>query len=63
MLGPWHAYVDFIEWCLHRLTDITGNGGLAIIVFTIVLKTILLPLTVKSIKSTAAMQELQPKIK
>lgn len=63
MLGPWHAYVDFIEWCLHRLTDFTGNGGLAIIVFTIVLKTILLPLTVKSIKSTAAMQELQPKIK
>ena len=63
MLGPWHAYVDFIEWCLHRLTEITGNGGLAIILFTIVLKTIMLPLTVKSIKSTAAMQELQPKIK
>ncbi len=63
MLAPWHAYVDFIEWCLHRLTDFTGNGGLAIIVFTILLKTILLPLTVKSIKSTAAMQELQPKIK
>jgi YidC/Oxa1 family membrane protein insertase len=63
LLGPWHAYVDFIEWCLHRLTDFTGNGGLAIILFTIFFKTILLPLTVKSIKSTAAMQELQPKIK
>jgi YidC/Oxa1 family membrane protein insertase len=63
LLGPWHAYVDFIEWCLHRLTEFTGNGGLAIILFTIVLKTIMLPLTVKSIKSTAAMQELQPKIK
>ncbi|MEX1158739.1 MAG: YidC/Oxa1 family membrane protein insertase [Thermomicrobiales bacterium] len=61
--GPWGKYVDFIEWCLHRLTDFTGSGGLAIIVFTIILKTILLPLTVKSIKSTAAMQELQPKIK
>jgi len=63
LLGPWDAYVDFIEWCLHSLTDITGSGGLAIILFTIILKTILLPLTVKSIKSTAAMQELQPKIK
>jgi len=63
LLGPWHAYVDFIEWCLHQLTDLTGSGGLAIIVFTIILKTLLLPLTVKSIKSTAAMQELQPKIK
>jgi len=63
LLGPWHAYVDFIEWCLHRLTDFTGSGGLAIILFTIILKTLLLPLTVKSIKSTAAMQELQPKIK
>jgi YidC/Oxa1 family membrane protein insertase len=61
--GPWDSYVDFIAWCLHRLTDFTGSGGLAIIVFTIILKTILLPLTVKSIKSTAAMQELQPKIK
>ena len=63
MLGPWDAYVDFIEWCLQLLTDFTGSGGLAIIVFTIILKTLLLPLTVKSIKSTAAMQELQPKIK
>jgi YidC/Oxa1 family membrane protein insertase len=63
LLGPWHEYVDFIEWCLHRLTEFTGNAGLAIILFTVLLKTLMLPLTVKSIKSTAAMQELQPKIK
>ena len=59
----WHRYVDLIEWCLREITDITGNFGLAIIVFTILLKTVLLPLTVKSIRSTAAMTELQPKIK
>lgn len=59
----WHRYVDLIEWCLREITDITGNFGLAIIVFTVLLKTILLPLTVKSIRSTAAMTELQPKIK
>ena len=63
MFGWWNAYVDFIEWCLRALNDLTGNVGVAIIIFTIILKTILLPLTVKSIKSTAAMQELQPKIK
>jgi YidC/Oxa1 family membrane protein insertase len=59
----WHRYVDLIEWCLREITDVTGNFGVAIIVFTILLKTALLPLTVKSIRSTASMQELQPKIK
>ncbi|HUG16421.1 MAG TPA: YidC/Oxa1 family membrane protein insertase [Thermomicrobiales bacterium] len=67
MFGPittlWNAYVDLISWCLHTLTEYTDSGGLSIIVFTIVLKTILLPLTVKSIRSTFAMQQLQPKIK
>jgi YidC/Oxa1 family membrane protein insertase len=40
-----------------------GNVGVAIILLTIIFKTLILPLTVKSIRSTAAMQELQPKIK
>jgi len=52
-----------IEWCLREIADVTGNFGVAIIIFTVLLKTALLPLTVKSIRSTAAMQELQPKIK
>jgi YidC/Oxa1 family membrane protein insertase len=67
LFGPitslWNSYVDLISWSLHRLTDMTASGGLAIIIFTVLLKTVLLPLTVKSIRSTAAMQELQPKIK
>lgn len=63
MLGPWHHYVHGVEWVLRHLTDYTGNFGLAIIIFTILLKTLLLPLTVKSIRSTYATQELQPKIK
>ena len=62
-MGVWHSYVDLIEWALREITSWTGSVGLAIIVFTILLKTLMLPLTVKSIKSTAAMQELQPKIK
>lgn len=59
----WDQYVDFVEWVLGQLGQILGNGGLAIIAFTIIVKTILLPLTIKSTKSTKAMQELAPKIK
>ncbi len=63
ILGPWHQFVDLIEWCLTHLSDFTGSAGLAIVLFTIIVKTILLPLTIKSVRSTMAMQELQPKIK
>jgi YidC/Oxa1 family membrane protein insertase len=59
----WDQYVNFVEWFLGELGEILGNGGLAIIAFTIIVKTILLPLTIKSTKSTKAMQELAPKIK
>ena len=43
ILGPWHSFVDLIEWCLVWLADFTGNGGLAIILFTLAVKTLLLP--------------------
>ena len=38
------------------------NYGIAIILFTVIIKLILLPLTVKQMKSTTKMQEIQPKI-
>jgi membrane protein insertase Oxa1/YidC/SpoIIIJ len=59
----WDQYTDLVEWVLGELAGIFNNGGLAIIAFTIIIKTILLPLTIKSTKSTKAMQELAPKIK
>lgn len=59
----WDQYVDFVEWVLLQLGTFLGNGGLAIIAFTIIVKTILLPLTIKSTRSAKAMQELGPKIK
>lgn len=62
-MSYWNSFVDLIEWGLVSIADFTGNGGLAIILFTVLIKTVLLPLTIKSVKSTAAMQELQPKIK
>jgi len=67
-MGPaaipvWDQYVDFMEWSLNSLANLFGNGGLGIIAFTIIVKTILLPLTVKSIRSSKNMQELAPRIK
>lgn len=39
-----------------------GDFGLAIIIFTILIKAILFPLTLKQIKSQKALQDLQPKM-
>ncbi|MGN6484642.1 MAG: YidC/Oxa1 family membrane protein insertase, partial [Thermomicrobiales bacterium] len=59
----WDQYRAFLDWCLDHLGTLFGSGGLAIIAFTIIVKTALLPLTVKSIRSSKNMQELAPKIK
>ncbi len=59
----WGQYTDLLKWALNGLADIFNNGGLAIIAFTIIVKTLLLPITVKSIRSSKNMQELAPKIK
>lgn len=40
-----------------------SNYGLAIVVVTIIIRAILLPLNVKQLKSSRAMQEVQPKLK
>lgn len=59
----WDQYVGLVRWALDSLALIFHSGGLAIIAFTIIIKTVLLPLTVQSTRSARAMQELQPKIK
>lgn len=59
----WSQFVDLIEWSLTFFGDFTGSAGLSIIILTVIIKTILLPLTVKSLRSTLSMQELQPKVK
>jgi len=41
----------------------TGNYGWAIIILTVILQIIVLPLTVKSFKASAAMKQLQPLVK
>ena len=59
----WGAFVGFLENVLLTFDQWTGNGGLAIILFTILARVVILPLTLKSLQSTRKMQELQPQIK
>jgi YidC/Oxa1 family membrane protein insertase len=59
----WSGFVGFLESVLLTFFSLTGNGGLAIILFTVVARLVILPLTIKSIQSTRKMQELQPQIK
>ena len=47
---------------LKFIFDFVQNYGLSIILFTILVKVLLLPLTIKQTKSTKAMQDIQPKI-
>ena len=48
---------------LNFLYGIVNNYGIAIILFTIVIKLVLLPLTIQQLKQTKQMNELQPKLK
>lgn len=59
----WSIFVGFLENVLLTFYGWTGNGGLAIILFTVVARVIILPLTLKSLQSTRKMQELQPQLK
>jgi YidC/Oxa1 family membrane protein insertase len=59
----WDQYVDLLEAALNFLANLMRSAGLAVVVFTIIVKTVLVPLTVQSLRSSKAMQELQPKIK
>lgn len=59
----WNALVEFLTNSLIFFNGIVGSYGLAIILFTLVVKFITLPLTMQQVRSSKAMQELQPKIK
>jgi YidC/Oxa1 family membrane protein insertase len=65
----WGLLVSFLEKVLLTFFDwfqsigLPGSAGLAIILFTLVARLIILPLTLKSLQSTRKMQELQPQIK
>ena len=62
----WDPFVNFIKFLLDSLANwipLPGSAGLAIILFTIFVKLLVTPLTLKALRSGRAMQELQPKIR
>lgn len=55
------SYITMVlGWILKLCSMLTGNYGIAIIIFTILIKALLLPLTVKQQKSMLKTQKLQP---
>ncbi len=52
-----------LGYLLFFLNGFVGNYGIAIILFTIIIKAALYPLTAHQLKSSKRMQEMQPKIK
>lgn len=52
-----------LHWLIVSLTNATLNYGLAIILFTIIIRTILAPLYVAQMRSSRKMMELSPKLK
>ena len=58
----WDQYVDFLKWALDGIAGYVGSGGIAIIIFTVIVRTLILPVTVRSIRSMKSMQDLQPKM-
>ena len=59
-----HLLRIFESWVSHwALARAIGTWGIAIIMLTMLVRTLMLPLTIKQYRSTAAMQSLQPKIK
>jgi YidC/Oxa1 family membrane protein insertase len=60
MGGIWQGFIGFLASILSGLTNLTGNLGIAIILFTVLVRLCILPLTIRQLKSSRKMQELQP---
>lgn len=66
-MSPWGKFVEFFMYLIQSFYMMTANlnipnYGLAIIFFTIAIKFILFPLTLKQIRSMRALQMIQPKV-
>jgi YidC/Oxa1 family membrane protein insertase len=62
-MGPFAAAASLFGSLLYWLYGIFGDYGIAIIVFTVAIKLILMPLNIKQIKSSMKTQALQPELK
>ena len=64
MAAIWNGFVSLLEWILRQFYAVPPHsGGLAIILFTIAVKIVLMPLTISQLRASREMQKLQPKIR
>ncbi|SDQ04782.1 YidC/Oxa1 family membrane protein insertase [Virgibacillus subterraneus] len=63
--GIWAEWFVFpMSWLITYFAELfDGNYGLAIVIVTIIVRLVLLPLNVKQLKSSKAMQDIQPELK
>jgi len=59
----WQQFVDLLKFSLVEINHLVGNPGLAIIIFTLIVKILTFPLILKSFRSMREMQRIQPLIK
>jgi YidC/Oxa1 family membrane protein insertase len=55
-------FVNFLSTVLVSLYSVVGNMGLSIILFTILIRTLLIPLTLPSLKARKKITELKPEL-
>lgn len=61
--GIWNTYFVYpLSWLILYFSDLFNNFGWGIIVVTIIIRLLLLPLNIKQLKSSKAMQEIQPEL-
>ncbi|WP_010648904.1 YidC family membrane integrase SpoIIIJ [Oceanobacillus massiliensis] len=63
--GIWNTiFVYPLSWVIIKIAEFFSNSyGLSIVIVTILIRTLLMPLNVKQVKSSKAMQEIQPELK
>ena len=62
--GFWNEYIVWpLVSVINYFADLLGTYALGIITVTIIIRLVILPLTIKQVKSSKKMQEIQPKLK
>ena len=61
--GVWEAILWGIAWLVEKFYFLAQDWGLAIILFTIVFRLLMMPLMLSQTKSSHQMQKFQPKVK
>src|SRR5690554_1356569 len=61
--GLWQSLVNFLSTILEGLSKFTHNHGVAVILFTLIMRSVILPLDLKSRKANRQLNNIQPELK